>query len=40
MKSRIKSLATPTPKKPKPSPKAAYLLAVKILAEMDKTEIF
>jgi len=40
MKSKIKSLATPTPKKPNLPPKAAYLLAVNILAEMDKTEIF
>jgi len=40
MKSRIKSLATPTPKNPKPSPKAAYFLSVKTLAEMDKTETF
>lgn len=39
MKSKIKTLATV--KKPKrPSPKAAYLLAVKIMAEMDDTEKF
>jgi len=41
MKSKIKSLSTKlTPKNPKLSPKAAYLLAVKIVAEMDKTELF
>jgi len=40
MKSKITILATKTPKPKKPSPKAAYLLAVKLMAEMDGTERF
>jgi len=40
MKSKIKSIATKTQKPKKPSPKAAYLLAVKLMAEMDGTERF
>jgi len=38
MKSKIKSIATPKPKKP--SPKAAYLLAVKLTQEVGDTEMF
>ena len=34
-----KSLATKLPKRPKPT-KAAYFLAVKLMAEMDETERF
>jgi len=40
MKSKIKSLATKTPKPKNPTSKAAYLLAVKLMAEMDGTERF
>jgi hypothetical protein len=40
VKSKIKSLATKTPKPKKPTSKAAYVLAVKIMAEMDVTERF
>lgn len=36
----IKSLATKTPKSKNPSPKVAYVLAVKLVAEMDGTERF
>lgn len=42
MKHKLTSLATKT-KTPKPknlSPKAAYALAVKLLSEMDCTEVF
>lgn len=40
MKSKLTTLATKTPKPKKPSPKAAYLLAVKLMAEMDGVEMF
>lgn len=40
MKSKLKTIATPKPKPKKPKPKAAYLLAVKIVAEVDDTEKF
>ena len=40
MKSKLKTIATPKPKQKRPNPKAAYLLAVKLLAEMDDTEKF
>ena len=40
MKPKITTLATKTPKPKKPTSKAAYVLAVKIMAEMDVTERF
>jgi len=36
----IKSIATKTPKPKKPTSKAAYVLAVKLMAEVDGTERF
>jgi len=40
MKSKIKSIATKTQKPKKPTSKAAYVLAVNVMAEMDGTERF
>lgn len=40
MKPKITTLATKTQKPKKPTSKAAYFLAVKIMAEMDVTERF
>ena len=40
MKPKITTLATKTPKPKKPTPKAAYVLAVRLMAEMDGTEKF